>query len=129
MHYRDDLSCKRGYEFWLLQEARKRNPDIKTYALSWALPWYNHYISPFFFTLCVRMGTHTPSPLFFWQHSRQHADEAVLPLYRRWVGNQTGYYSDDEIAYHIKWMECTKEWDIGEIDYMGAWNERCVFRS
>ena len=30
MHYRDDLSCKRGYEFWLLEEARKRNPAIKT---------------------------------------------------------------------------------------------------
>jgi hypothetical protein len=27
MHYRDDLSCKRGYEFWLLEEARKRNPE------------------------------------------------------------------------------------------------------
>ena len=80
MHHRDDLSCERGYEFWLLQEARKRNPKIKTYALSWASPW--------------------------------------------WVGNQTGYYSDDEIAYHIKWLECTKQYDIGSIDYMGNWNER-----
>ena len=80
MHSRDDLSCKRGYEFWLLQEARKRQPKIKTYALSWASPY--------------------------------------------WVGNQTGYYSQDEIDYHIKWLECTKEWDIGPIDYMGNWNER-----
>ena len=38
MHSRGDLSCERGYEFWLLQEARARNPSIKTYALSWALP-------------------------------------------------------------------------------------------
>ena len=75
MHYRDDLSCERGYEFWLLEEARKRNPAIKTYALSWASPW--------------------------------------------WVGNQTGYYSDDEIDYHIKWLECTKQWGIGSIDYIG----------
>ena len=43
-----------------------------------------------------------------------------------WVGNQTGYYSDDEIAYHVRWMECTKQWKIGNIDYMGAWNERPV---
>eukprot|EP00039_Didymoeca_costata_P008210 m.109132 g.109132 ORF g.109132 m.109132 type:complete len:800 (-) comp13993_c0_seq1:24-2423(-) len=40
MHYEDDLSCNRGYEFWLLEEARKRNPDIKTYALSWASPYW-----------------------------------------------------------------------------------------
>lgn len=86
VHDFDDItshsSGERGYEFWLLQEARARNPAIKTYALSWALPY--------------------------------------------WVGNQSGYYSDDEIAYHVKWMECTKQWNIGSIDYMGAWNERPV---
>ena len=38
MHYRDDLNCNRGYEFWLLEEAKKRNPSIVTYALSWAVP-------------------------------------------------------------------------------------------
>jgi hypothetical protein len=24
-----------------------------------------------------------------------------------------------EIAYHMSWLECTKEWDIGSIDYVG----------
>jgi hypothetical protein len=38
MHSRDDLSCTRGYEMWLLQEAVARNPAIKTYALSWGVP-------------------------------------------------------------------------------------------
>ena len=38
MHSRDDLNCNRGYEFWLLEEAKKRNPEIVTYALSWAVP-------------------------------------------------------------------------------------------
>jgi hypothetical protein len=80
MHTRDDLSCKRPYEFWLLSEARKRNPAIKTYALSWAAPY--------------------------------------------WVGNQTSFFSDDEIDFHIKWLQCTKEWNIGPIDYIGNWNER-----
>ena len=36
-HYRDDLNCHRGYEWWLLEEATKRNPKIVTYALSWAV--------------------------------------------------------------------------------------------
>ena len=37
-HYRNDLNCNRGYEWWLLEEAKKRNPNIITYALSWAVP-------------------------------------------------------------------------------------------
>ncbi len=81
MHARDDLSCERGYEFWLLSEARKRNPNIVTYALSWASP--------------------------------------------AWVGNQTSYYSQDEIDYHVKWLQCVKSrGDIGNIDWIGNWNER-----
>jgi len=31
-------SCSRGYEFWLLKEAKKRNPAIITYALAWGTP-------------------------------------------------------------------------------------------
>ena len=40
MHYRDDLGCNRGYEYWIMTEARARNPNIKTYALSWAVPYW-----------------------------------------------------------------------------------------
>jgi hypothetical protein len=39
-HTRDDLSCTRGYEFWLLKQAKARNPAIKTYALSWGVPFW-----------------------------------------------------------------------------------------
>eukprot|EP00045_Choanoeca_perplexa_P014026 m.162775 g.162775 ORF g.162775 m.162775 type:complete len:791 (-) comp16539_c0_seq8:740-3112(-) len=80
MHNRDDLSCDRPYEFWLLEEARKRNPAIVTYVLSWAVPY--------------------------------------------WVGNQTGYYCQDNIDYHMSWLGCTRNYDIGNIDYIGNWNER-----
>ena len=38
MHTRDDLNCGRGYENWLLTEAKRRNPAILTYGLSWAVP-------------------------------------------------------------------------------------------
>ena len=37
-HHRSDLNCSRGYEWWLMEQARKRNPGIVTFALSWALP-------------------------------------------------------------------------------------------
>lgn len=38
MHSRDDMGCGRGYEGWLLKEARKRNPSIRTWGLSWGVP-------------------------------------------------------------------------------------------
>ena len=36
MHNRGTVDCTGlQYEGWLIQEARKRNPAIKTYGLSW----------------------------------------------------------------------------------------------
>lgn len=38
MHSENDLDCTRGYEWWLLREAKRRNPNIITYGLPWAFP-------------------------------------------------------------------------------------------
>ena len=43
MHTRDDLNCSRGYEFWLMKQAKLRNPRVKTYGLIWGAPgWINN---------------------------------------------------------------------------------------
>lgn len=34
----DEINCDRGYEWWLMHEARKRNPDIKLAGLAWGSP-------------------------------------------------------------------------------------------
>src|SRR5207248_3284357 len=33
-----DLNCNRGYEWWLMQQAKARNPDIKLAGLAWGAP-------------------------------------------------------------------------------------------
>jgi galactosylceramidase len=38
MHTPYEEDYHRGYEWWLMVEAKKRNPDIKLYGLSWAFP-------------------------------------------------------------------------------------------
>ncbi|KAH9500901.1 hypothetical protein Btru_069154 [Bulinus truncatus] len=38
MHNSYDENYERGYEWWLMLEAKKRNPDIKLYGLPWAFP-------------------------------------------------------------------------------------------
>lgn len=84
MHTRDDLSCDRGYEGWLITEAKKRNPSILLYGLSWATP--------------------------------------------RWVGdgtgNGTGYYSNDNLLYQTKWVECIRNTTTYTVDTIGSWNEK-----
>jgi Glycosyl hydrolase family 59 len=42
MRTRDDLDCDRGYEWWLMEQAKRRNPDIKLYGLEWGAPgWFD----------------------------------------------------------------------------------------
>jgi galactosylceramidase len=38
MHSKDDLNYSRGYEWWLMSEARKRNPDLTLDACAWGCP-------------------------------------------------------------------------------------------
>ncbi|GFR85270.1 galactocerebrosidase [Elysia marginata] len=52
MHYSWEENYHRGYEWWLLKEAKKRNPNIKLYCLTWGFPGWigkgtnNPYIDP-----------------------------------------------------------------------------------
>ncbi|XP_071793067.1 galactocerebrosidase-like isoform X3 [Asterias amurensis] len=48
MHTSDDENYQRGYEWWLMKEAKKRNPNIKLYGLPWAFPGW------------IGNGTHSP---------------------------------------------------------------------
>ncbi|MHA6758080.1 ricin-type beta-trefoil lectin domain protein [Streptacidiphilus sp. PAMC 29251] len=37
-HSKGTINCNAGYEFWLMQQAKARNPNIKLYGLAWAAP-------------------------------------------------------------------------------------------
>jgi hypothetical protein len=39
-HARGDLNCDRGYEWWLMAQAKARNPGIKLYGLAWGAPGF-----------------------------------------------------------------------------------------
>lgn len=51
MHDSETIDLNTGYEWWLMKEAKARNPDIKLYGLAWAFPGWvgNHSGSPFDF--------------------------------------------------------------------------------
>jgi hypothetical protein len=37
-HFRGDLDCNRGYEWWIMEEAKRRNPAIQLMGLPWGAP-------------------------------------------------------------------------------------------
>ena len=37
-HSQGVVNCNAGYEWWLMEQAKARNPNIKLYALAWAAP-------------------------------------------------------------------------------------------
>jgi len=39
-HAAGDLNCNRGYEWWLMAQAKARNPNIKLYGLAWGAPGF-----------------------------------------------------------------------------------------
>src|SRR5256886_12620643 len=50
MHTATDLNCDRGYEWWLMAQAKARNPNIKLAALTWGLPGWVGETSHTFWT-------------------------------------------------------------------------------
>ena len=47
MHSAEDENYQRGYEWWLMKEAKARNPDIKLYGLPWGWPgWLDPTAGP-----------------------------------------------------------------------------------
>src|SRR5690349_16290725 len=37
-HARGDLNCNRGYEWWIMEQAKARNPNVKLAGLAWGAP-------------------------------------------------------------------------------------------
>jgi Glycosyl hydrolase family 59/F5/8 type C domain/Glycosyl hydrolase family 59 central domain len=41
----DQVDCNRGFEWWLMKEAKRRNPEIKLYGLLWGAPgWFDPWL-------------------------------------------------------------------------------------
>lgn len=82
MHNPDKIDLHTGYEWWLMQEAKKRNPDIKLYGLAWSFPGW--------------VGNQTGGPFNFPELTTRYLVE--------WVrGARTEY--DLEIDYLGIWNE------------------------
>lgn len=85
MHTSADLDCYRGYEWWLMEQARKRNPQIKNSVLEWGAPAW------------VGMGTQT-----VWTSNN-------LTYIDKWLG--CAKKNHVEVSYIGGWNE--RDFDVG----------------
>ena len=64
MHTATDENYDRGYEWWLMEQAKARNPNIKLVALAWGAPHWvgnGNYWSPEMITYLVKWLIHAKS--------------------------------------------------------------------
>jgi galactosylceramidase len=90
----------RGYEWWLLKEARKRNPAIFLDVLQWGAP--------------------------DWIGEREHPDKGdpnLLPWKERMPRNRAKFYSQDNAEFIAAFINGARTYHGLEINYCGIWNE------
>jgi len=121
MHDRDDLSCTRGYEWWLMAQAKARNPSACHSALlvacvqcvsaavqeegdGWRVVWRCGHCGGW----CVATDVKT------------YALSWGVP---HWIGNGS-YFTPDNWQYQTAFATCARDTHGIELDYIGIWNER-----
>jgi O-glycosyl hydrolase len=76
MHTAKDQNFTRGYEWWLMQQAKARNPHIKLYALAWGAPGW--------------IGT-TGAPVYDTAHPFWSQD--MVNYYIAWIKGAKAHYN------------------------------------
>lgn len=136
MHSADDLDYKRGYEWWLMAEAKKRNPDIKLYG-AWLCKGEVRLACSRAArqrgSRAARFTTHAARRYVARRCVPQRSLRSLTPplglpwAYPGWVGEGSGSpfkYPNLTASYINKWIAGAKSEYNLDIDYIGIWNER-----
>jgi hypothetical protein len=99
-HSAGAVDCDSGYEWWLMEQARDRDPNIAFYGLQWAAPsWVGG--NP--------LGTTSKS-------TKSESESARKQTSRKSLWTQA------DIGYVMDWMHCASSHHL-KISYLGGWNE------
>jgi Glycosyl hydrolase family 59 len=94
-HAQGSVDCDSGYEWWLMEQAEERDPNIVFYGLQWAAPsWVG--------------GTGLGMPATERSGHSQSVHQSL----------STAADTD----YVIDWMRCASSHDL-KVSYLGGWNE------
>jgi galactosylceramidase len=90
---------ERGYEWWLMSEAKKRNPDIYLDILQWGAPGW--------------IGDRT----------RGDSDPARMSWEKIKQNNRLKFYTQDNADFVASFIQGAKKYHGLDIDFCGIWNE------
>ena len=95
-HSAGSVDCNSGYEWWLMEQAQARNPNIVFYGLQWAAPsWVG--------------GDAITAPT-------AGAKPGQLQPFHKTLWTQA------DIDYVMDWMHCASSHNL-KVSYLGGWNE------
>jgi galactosylceramidase len=97
MHARDDLNHMRGYTWWVMREARRRNPRLTLDGAAWSAPGW--------------LGTR--GPVYAQDTAAQHRIDGT-------------FFSQDTVDYYVNWLKGLRDRHGLEMDALGARNEKGV---
>jgi hypothetical protein len=94
------VDCRSGYEWWLAEQAVRRNPDLELYGLQWAAPSW------------VRDTSGTPT-----------ARSAGSLTSAGMTSTSPTVFTEADIDYLVDWLDCARSHGL-TVRYLGGWNER-----
>ena len=117
-------SFQRGWEWWLMREAKQRNPHIRLGALAWGAPGW----------LGSPEGTHVDSCVNFTCTESMHlcncnaySNASGSPVGCVWnttIAPYCPFFSRETARYLVSWLRGAKVDHGLEFDFIGMWNER-----
>jgi galactosylceramidase len=105
----------RGYEWWLMKEAKKRNPDIKLQILQWGAPgWIGDRPEPE-----RKRSKLAQANLDWFVKEIAKKKYGQTDFFNRW----RRFYSQDNADYICSYIQGLKKYHGLTIDQCGVWNE------
>ena len=128
-HAQGSIDCDSGYEWWLMEQAQERNPNIVFYGLQWAAPSW------------VAGAQLKPAPATTSSSlANQSSKAAKSSSSNRSIGsgkpdrssktvrhvppstNHDSLWTQADVDYVMDWMRCASSHDL-KVSYLGGWNE------
>eukprot|EP01045_Picozoa_sp_COSAG04_P019996 COSAG04_NODE_1999_length_5034_cov_5.345289_1_plen_693_part_00 len=115
----------RGWEWWLMREARRRNPALRLGALAWGAPGW----------LGSAAGTHVDSCANFTcvesthvcncnAYSKDASGKPVGCVWNESFAKYCPFFSRETARYLVSWLLGAKAEHGLDFDFVGMWNER-----
>lgn len=119
-------SFQRGWEWWMMREAKRRNPSIRLGALAWGAPgWLGMPPSSPRVDSCENFTcVKSMHPCNCNAYSKDATGSPVGCVWNATFAPYCPFFSRETARYLVSWLQGAKTVHGLEFDFIGMWNER-----